>query len=210
MSADRRTFLSTVAALSAGTMLRVPENAGGEDAWLDQMKGKHRQLFDAPEPDGGTVLRHVRSYLDVWREAYGVPEKDVSVVVVLYGRTTPLGVQDVMWEKYKLGAALNLTDATTNAPLVRNYFAHPQPGDAVADGTPDSSIESLQRRGVKFLLCNNALQRWSGRLEKQGLGTAADIHADLTAHALPGVVIVPAAIIAMTKAQERRFAYVRS
>jgi len=210
MSTDRRAFLSTVAALSAGTMLRVPEDAGREDPWLDQMKGKHRQLFDAPEPDGGTVLRHVRSYLDVWREAYGVAEKDVSVVVVLYARTTPLGVQDAMWEKYKLGAALNLTDATTNAPLVRNYFAHPQPGDAVADGTPESSIESLQRRGVKFLLCNNALQRWSGRLEKQGLGTAADIHADLTAHALPGVVIVPAAIIAMTKAQEHGFAYVRS
>jgi intracellular sulfur oxidation DsrE/DsrF family protein len=210
MTADRRAFLSTVAALSAGTMLRVPEDARGEDPWLDQMKGKHRQLFDAPEPDGGTVLRHVRSYLDVWRQAYGVPEKDVSVVVVLYARTTPLGVQDAMWDKYKLGAALNLTDATTNAPLVRNYFAHPQPGDAVADGTPDSAIEALQRRGVKFLLCNNALQRWSGRLEKQGLGTAADIHADLTAHALPGVVIVPAAIIAMTKAQEHGFAYVRS
>jgi intracellular sulfur oxidation DsrE/DsrF family protein len=203
MSTDRRSFLGTVAALSAGTMLRVPEDAPS-DSWLDQMKGKHRQLFDAPEPDGGTVLRHVRSYLDVWREAYGVREKDVSVVVVLYGRTTPLGVQDAMWDKYKLGAALNLTDATTNAALVRNYFAHPQSGDPVGDGTPESSMEALQRRGVKFLLCNNALLRWSGRLEKQGLGTAADIHADLTAHA------VPAAIIAMTKAQERGFAYVRS
>ena len=32
----------------------------------------------------------------------------------------------------------------------------------------------------------------------------------LRAHALPGVVIVPAAIIAMTKAQEHGFAYVRS
>ncbi|HEY7192201.1 MAG TPA: hypothetical protein VH439_00510, partial [Gemmatimonadales bacterium] len=93
---DRRTFLSTVAALSA-----VPALDGGSasdsDAWLSRLKGKHRQLFDAPEPDGGTVLRHVRSYLDIWREVYGVPERDVSVVVVLYGRTTPLGVQDDMW-----------------------------------------------------------------------------------------------------------------
>ena len=209
MSTDRRAFLGTVAALGAGAMLRLPQNRGS-DAWLDQLKGKHRQLFDAPDPDGGTVLRHVRSYLDVWRDAYGVPERDISVVVTLYARTTPLGLQDVMWDKYKLGAALNLTDATTNAPLARNYFAHPQTGDQVADGTPESSMEALQRRGVKFLLCNNALQRWSGRLEKQSLGTAAEIHADLTAHALPGVVIVPDAIIAMTKAQERGFGYVRS
>jgi hypothetical protein len=64
---------------------------------------------------------------------------------------------------------------------------------------------------VVFLLCNNALKRWSGRLEKQGLGgTAAEIHADLTAHAVPGVVIVPDVLIAMTKAHERGFSYARS
>ena len=71
-------------------------------------------------------------------------------------------------------------------------------------------MESLQRRGVAFLLCNNALKRWSGRLEKSGMGTAAEIHADLTAHALPGVTIVPDVLIAMTKAHERGFAYARS
>ena len=210
---DRREFLGAVAALSAGAALRIDDSpAPASDAWLDQLKGKHRQLFDAPDPDGGTVLRHVRNYLDAWREAYGVGERDLSVVITLYARTTPLGLQDAMWAKYRLGAALSLTDSTTSAPLIRNYFAHPQPGDPVADGTPESSMESLQRRGVVFLLCNNALKRWSGRLEKQGLagGTAAEIHADLTAHALPGVVIVPDVLIAMTKAHERGFSYVRS
>ena len=54
-----------------------------------------------------------------WRDDYGVPERDVSVIVTLYARTTPLGLQDSMWVKYQLGGAanLNLTDPTTNAPL---------------------------------------------------------------------------------------------
>lgn len=209
---DRRTFLGTVAALSAGAAFHSDREVPASDAWLDRLKGKHRQLFDVPEPDGGTVLRHARNYLDTWRDTYGVPERDINLVVVLYARTVPLGLQDAMWAKYQLGAALTLTDATTNAPLVRNYFAHPQPGDPVGDGTPESSIESLQRRGVVFLLCNNALQRWSARLEKQGggLGSAAGIHDDLVAHALPGVTVVPAAFIAMTKAHEHGFAYARS
>ena len=206
---DRRAFLGAVATLSAGAMLRV-EGSPASDAWLDHLKGKHRQLFDVPEPDAGAVLRHARNYLDVWRDAYGVPERDINLVVVFYARTVPLGLQDAMWDKYKLGAALSLTDASTSAPLVRNYFAHPQTGDPVGDGTPESSIEALQRRGVVFLLCNNALQRWSGRLEKQGLGSAAEIHDDLVAHALPGVTVVPAAFIAMTKAHEHGFAYARS
>ena len=221
---DRRGFVGVVAALGAGVTRHADGSvrrlfvaqeppapqARGSDAWLDQLKGKHRQLFDAPDPDGGTVLRHVRNYLDTWREAYGVTDRDVSVVVTLYARTTPLGLQDGMWAKYHFGAALSITDSTTSGPLVRNWFAHPQHGDPVADGTPESSIEALQRRGVVFALCNNALKRWSARLENGGMGTAVDIHADLTAHALPGVVIVPDVLVAMTKAHERGFGYVRS
>src|SRR3989442_9742322 len=41
------------------------------DAWLDHLKGRHRQLFDVPEPEGGTALRHVRNYLDAWRDEIG-------------------------------------------------------------------------------------------------------------------------------------------
>ncbi len=216
---DRRGFVGAVATLGAGLALgadaRMPRLFVAQqpsDAWLDHLKGKHRQLFDVPEPEGGTALRHLRNYLDAWRNAFGVGERDVSVVVTLYARTTPLGLQDAMWEKYQLGAALSLTDPTTNAPLVRNWFAHPKPGDPVADGEPDTSMEILQKRGVVFALCNNALTRWAGRLAKSGTGgiAAVDVHADLVAHALPGVVIVPDVLVTMTKAHERGFGYVRS
>jgi hypothetical protein len=211
---DRRGFVGAVAALGAGALFVAPSfealETPASDAWLDQLKGKHRHLFDVPDSDGGTALRHVRNYLDSWRDDYGVAERDVNAVVTLYARTTPLGLQDVMWAKYQLGSALGISDSTTGAPLVRNWFAHPQPGDPVGDGTPESSMESLQRRGVVFVLCNNALKRWAGRLEKGGMGPAKDVHADLTAHALPGVIIVPDVLVAMTKAHERGFAYVRS
>ena len=218
----RRGFVGAVATLGAGVALGVsnrldsavlaqqPAGAATSDAWLDHLKGKHRQLFDVPDPEGGTVLRHVRNYLDAWRDAYGVGEQDVNVVVTLYARTTPLGLQDAMWAKYQLGAALNITDPTTSSPLVRNWFAHPQAGDPVADGEPGTSMETLRRRGVIFALCNNAMKRWSARLEKSGIGAAADVHADLVAHALPGVVIVPDVLVTMTRAHERGFASVRS
>lgn len=213
LSTNRRGFVGALAALGLQQLLPAESLAQApspSDAWLEKMNGKHKLLLDVPEPDGGTALRHAHGYLDSWREAYGVAEGDVSLAVGLYGRATPWGVTDAMWEKYKLGAAMGLTDSTTNAPPVRNWFAHPKPGDPVGDGTPASSIEALQARGVVFLLCNNALRRWSGRLEKSGLGTQADIHADLSAHALPGVVIVPNVLVSMTKAFERGFGVVRS
>lgn len=88
---DRRGFITAIAALSAGATLAPPAAAESStsDAWLDQLKGKHRQLFDAPDPDGGTVLRHTRNYLDGWREAYGVGERDVSVIVTFYAAPRP-------------------------------------------------------------------------------------------------------------------------
>jgi len=89
-----------------------------------------------------------------------------------------------------------------------HYFAHLQPGDPVADA--HRRVDGVAATsGVVFLLCNNALTRWSGGRE-QGLGTAAEIHADLTAHAVPGVVIVPDVLIAITKAHERGFSCTRS
>lgn len=213
LTTNRRGFVGALAALGLQQLFAgdvFAQTQAPSDAWLDGMKGKHKLFFDVPEPDGGTALRHAHGYLDGWRDAYGVAERDVNLVVGLYGRATPWGVTDAMWEKYKLGSALGLTDSTTNAPPVRNWFAHLKPGDPVGDGTPASSIEALQARGVTFLLCNNALQRWSGRLEKSGLGSAKDIHADLSTHALPGVAIVPNVLVSMTKAFERGFGSVRT
>jgi hypothetical protein len=103
---DRRAFLTAVTALSAGAVLRTDgtmpslRTPATSDAWLEQLKGKHRQLFDAPDPDGGTVLRHARGYLDVWRDAYGVPERDITSSQ-LYAHD--LSAWDAMWAKYKLG-----------------------------------------------------------------------------------------------------------
>ena len=68
-------------------------------------------------------------------------------------------------------------------------------------------IQSLQKTGTKFIMCNNALALWVLELEARGKGTAADIDADLRGNLLPGVTIVPAMVIAIEKAQEAGMAY---
>src|SRR5256885_5733515 len=57
-STDRREFLGTIAALSAGAALRIDDSpAPASDAWLDQLKGKHRQLFDARSEEHTSELQ---------------------------------------------------------------------------------------------------------------------------------------------------------
>ena len=73
----------------------------------------------------------------------------------------------------------------------------------------DAGIENLQKMGTTFLLCNNALVGWSSMLAHVGRGTAADIESNLRANMLPGVVTVPAMVIAIEKAQAAGISYNR-
>jgi intracellular sulfur oxidation DsrE/DsrF family protein len=218
-SSHRRGFLGRVgAAVGLGLMARLPAELAAEpvqgpdpidktDKWLDTLKGKHRMLFDMPGPNDGVGLLHVRNWMNTWRDAYGLKDGELNAVGTLYGKTIPLGFSDDMWVKYKFGAALSINDAATKAPLARNMFAHPKPGDPLAFGMLDSAIEALQARGVLFILCNNALNFWVGRLVAGGAGKAEDIRADLLAHILPKIVVVPGMVVAINKAQERGVAY---
>ena len=83
------------------------------------------------------------------------------------------------------------------------------PERLVAGAVPALGIESLQKMGSKFILCNNALGIWCLELEARGKGKAEDIDKELRANVLPGVTIVPAMVIAIDKAQEAGIKYNR-
>jgi intracellular sulfur oxidation DsrE/DsrF family protein len=80
---------------------------------------------------------------------------------------------------------------------------------ALSEAVPAIGIESLQKMGTKFIICNNALGLWCLELEARGKGKAPDIEKDLRANLLPGVTVVPAMVIAIDQAQEAGIKYNR-
>lgn len=214
----RRGFLGTLAAtlaagLSGGLPARLAAAQQGEidtsDRWLLGLRGRHRQLFDMPDHEDGAGLLHVMNYMDTYNRAYATKDHDVNAVVALYGRTVPLAMNDAMWAKYPFGSMLGVKDAANGQALARNMFAHPRPGDTFARGASGASVEALRTRGVTFILCNNALGVWAGRLSRSGLGTTDAIRAELTANTLAGVTIVPGMTVAINRAQEKGVTYMR-
>ncbi|MGH2628661.1 MAG: twin-arginine translocation signal domain-containing protein [Anaerolineales bacterium] len=214
-STHRRGFLGRVAA--AAVALGLPwsrlearpvaaADPSDHDKWLDGLKGKYRQLFDSPAPADNLPPLHMLNYLNTYNSAYGVPDQEVNAVGTFYGSVTLYGVNDAMWAKYRIGEFQKLNDAT-GQPLARS----PWRGEVHALGMviPAASIEALQKRGVVFILCNNALNLFSDMLAKaRGLETKA-VYEDLKANLLPGVVLVPAMVIAIEKAQGKGLAYRR-
>src|SRR5688500_16480570 len=100
---------------AASTTSRAPS-----DRWLDGLKAKHRQFFDAPAPGGGIPLVHVMNYYDTYNKAYGVKDADIDAVLTFYGSTTFHALSDAVWAKYALGEFLDIKDASTGKPATAN------------------------------------------------------------------------------------------
>jgi hypothetical protein len=175
--------------------------------WLDGLKGKHRQFFDTPAPNGGVPLVHILNYYDTYNKAFGVKDADIDAVLTFYGATTFYGLNDAAWSKYKLGEFLETNDPTTGKPAVANPW---RAAPVVLGMTlPMASIEALQRRGATTIICNNALTIFSGMLAaKRGLDPSV-VYEDLKANILPGVELVPGMVVAVEQAANAGLSYHR-
>ena len=176
------------------------------DRWLKGLTAKQRQFFDAPAPAGGIPLVHVLNYYDTYNKAYGVKDADIDAVLTFYGTTTFHGLTDVAWSKYALGEFLDIKDATGKPATANPWRAAPV---VLGMTLAPASVEALQKRGATFILCNNALQIFSGMLaQKRGLD-AKVVYEDLKANILPGVELVPGMVVAVEQAARAGLTYHR-
>src|ERR1700693_1872488 len=107
----RRGFLGGIAAVAAAAVLSgvVPSRLAAEDApgarsldaaldaWFGRIKGKHRMIFDAPEPNSGLVAIWPRVYINSMEATY--PGTTTAVVILRHG-AIPLAMNDALWAKY--------------------------------------------------------------------------------------------------------------
>ena len=184
-----------------------PSATAPADNWLKGLNGKHRQLFDSPTAGGGIPLVHIMNYYDTFNRAYGVKDADIDAVGTFYGATTFYAVNDAMWSKYRIGEFLEVTDPTTSKPATANPW---RSAPVILGMTlPPASIETLQKRGATFIVCNNALTIFSGMLAK-ARGLEADaVYQDLKSNILPGVELIPGMVVAIEQAHKAGLSYHR-
>jgi len=209
---SRRSFFTALASVAGAAALRPGDaaaqatapSAGPFDmAWLEQMKGKHKQLYDlggislAEEP---RPLRFCRNFLDTFRDVYKLEHPGVNTAVGISGPAFPMNATDRLWEKYKLGERAKIVDPKTKQPSVRNIFY---------DDGSDIGVKAIQARGTIFWQCNVALGGVAQQLADQFKMPFAEVRADLIAGLNPGVRLMPSHVMALALAQERGFTYMR-
>ena len=217
-SMQRRHFLGTLLATAsvgaAGLALPAsrgraaevasPAPGGSEfEEWLGKIKGKHRQLFDCPAPRGGLPFAWTRVFL-MTNASVGVPESDVTAVMVLRHDGIPLGMESRLWEKYKFGEMFEVTDQESKKPLTANPFWHPKEGSLPL---PGMAIEDLQKSGVLMGICDMALTVYSQMAGKKMGVDPAEVKKDWVSGILPGIQLVPSGVLAVNRAQEHGCTY---
>jgi len=215
---ERRHFLGTLLAsasvgvaglalpLNLGTAKErvLPAPGGSEfEHWLGKIKGKHKQLFDCPAPNGGMPLAWARVFL-MTNKSVGVSESDVSVVMVLRHNGIPLGMESRLWDKYKFGEMFNVNDEATKTALTANPFWQPKEGSLPL---PGMEIDALQKSGVLFGICDMALTVYSKMAGEKMKMDGAEIKKDWVSGILPGIQIVPSGVLAVNRAQEHGCTY---
>ena len=219
LSTHRRGFLGSVATAAAAVGLgglipgRVeaqeyssvnPAGDASYAAWLNSIKGKYKQVYDAVEPNNGFSLIWAHVFLLTGTAAYGLPESDLGVVIVHRHSAIPIAFKDSMWAKYKFGEFFKINDNGTKAPAVRNVFANIKEGDLPF---PEAAVEKLVARGVRFGVCNMAITFYSMMFAQQMGMKAEDIKADWIANVLPGYTVVPSGVVAVNGAQSKGCSY---
>ena len=198
-------IISPLSVQAENTFLHDP---GDPEKWFEQIKGKHRIVFDVPQPNEIFPFAWPRIFL-VTNAATGTPEKDCSVVVVLRHTAIPYAMEDRLWSKYNFGEVFEANDPKTKKPSARNPFWKPKQGDfnIPGVGVVPIGINELQDSGVLFCACDMALTVYSGVVAQSLNLDPVEVKKDWLSGVLPGIKILPAGIWAINRAQERGCSY---
>ena len=210
---DRREFMGLATAMAAiGVGAALPASiaaaADGQSTdftrWLDTIDGKHRVVLDMREHNDGMALAWAWVYFLTASQAYGVPENELGVVLVIRHNAIPVALDDSAWQKYNLGEMFNIIDPDTGKPAVQNPFYLTMNAEGFL---PEMALQKLIDRGLNVGACDMAIHHFSSVAAQQMDMRHEDVKADWNQAVLRGISHMPSGLVACQGAVSRGCAY---
>jgi hypothetical protein len=180
-----------------------------QDAWLDEPSSKHRVVFDSTEFDSaGESLAFAANSFHVNQDDYGLRDNDLAVLIVLRHGATVFGYNDAMWAKYGevlAGLSKAVDPKTKQTPKLNLYLASGY-GDLLP--SRGHTLAEVAKHGAQFAICAMATHAFSGMIAKKSGGKANEVFAELNSNLIANARMVPAGVVAVTRAQEYGYSVV--
>jgi hypothetical protein len=227
MSATRREFLGqlTTGAAMMGAMpisaeligrrfgLATPTSAAAEQwdlTWVKKITGKHKAIFDVPEIESGYGVWRASIFGAQYHEVLGIPEKDISSVLVMRHNGIALAMQQSFWDKYNLGKSKNVLHPVTQQGTDRNPALLSSKRNEQPDMFDAFALDKFIARGGIALACNLALDDMVELVKDGGKVPDDEARKQAIAALVPGVILQPSGVFAALRAQEAGCAYLRA
>jgi len=223
MTVNRRSFLGA-AAVNAAALATIPgsllanvpsdlrSHASSDDwnvDWTKQLSGKHRAVFDNTEVESGYGVWRAAAWARQHMDVLKAPMADVKPSIVLRHNAIVLAMQQSFWDKYGIGAAKKVMHPLTGEATDRNPVLLGE-----KDGIPapfnQASLTNQLSHGVVVLACNLALQDCIDMISKIEKIDGPEARKRAIAYLVPGVILQPSGVFAVTLAQEAGASYVKA
>ena len=168
-----------------------------EDAWFEQIPGKHRLVFDTTTPDGANwAATFANNYYTANGSGYGLKDADLAVIIVMRHNSTSFAYSDAIWAKYgeNISKLTSFVDPNTKAAPKTNVY--------------NRQLDGLLKRGMHLAVCQMATRRYAGTIAQAVGSTSDEIYKEITSNLLPNAHMVPAGIVAVSRAQEYGYTFV--
>ena len=198
----------------------VPMILNDWDQWdheaLDEViayRGGPKQAYDNTEL-GSPWLNLMRNSLNA--QIWSFRHPNFLVVSATHGTAHLALFDQAMWDKYQLTKVAGpkfKTNTLLDEKKAGSGDAKDYESATGAFSPHDNSIPALQRRGVVFLSCHNAIWEISEKLLRAGVNPDKLPHealaAEFTNHLIPGAVLTPGAVGTLPELQQAGFHYVK-
>jgi hypothetical protein len=174
-----------------------------QDAWLNTIRGTHRNFIDAATASGaGEAILYANNLYVANKSGYELPENDVAVVVCLRHFATAFAFKDAIWAKYGkvISSMIQFVDPKTKEAPSTNLLNSADYGLTLPNF--GNTIDSVVRRGTHFAVCDMATRFFSGQIAMAAGGDAEGIYKELVSNTIPNSHMVAAGVVAVNRAQE--------
>ena len=212
---NRRSVLSAIGAAAAAFAFGSRNAAGqtpaagfaparhAQDAWLNQLPGRHRNFVDCATPSGAAEgILYANNLYVANRSGYQLNENDVAVVVCLRHFATVFAYNDAIWGKYgkAMSDLVQFVDPKTKQAPATNLLNSAEYGMTLPN--LGNTIASVVKRGTHFAVCDMATQFITGQVATAIKGDAQALYKEFAANLIPNSHLVSAGVVAVNRAQE--------
>lgn len=168
-----------------------------DDDWLDRVAGGHRVIFDTwTAANFADAVLFAGNYARTNIDAYKLTEKDFALVICTRHNTAPFAFNDAMWAKYgkQFSQRMEWVDPKTKEPPTTNIYGR--------------QLANLGKQGMQFAICSLTTHAYTHLIANATGAKADDVYNELAANTVAVGHLVPAGVVAVTRAQERGYAVI--